>query len=148
MAKDKEQTTGETGVMEAPPKQDTVVADIEQRAEAKEAKRWIDSKRIPNPFRRSHLSVLMDDYARDNNVDREAMKARDFLQKQALPNPTTLYRVTAYKAGGKEVVGESQEIEAVDSGEAIRVFKEKGPNKDNAELNKNSVRVEVTICKA
>lgn len=148
MAKDKEQATGETAVVEAPSKQDTVVADIEQRADAKEAKRWIDSKRIPSPFRRSHLAVLMDDYARDNGVDRATMKPHDFLQQQGLPNPTTLYRVTAYKAGGKEVVGDSQDIEAVDSGEAIRVFKEEGPNKENPELKKNSVRFEVAIVRA
>lgn len=147
MAKDKDQVATETAVMEAPAKV-SEVAELEQRAEAKEAKRWIDSKRIPSPFRRSHLAVLMDDYARDNGIDRAVIKPRDFLQEQALPNPTTLYRVTAYKAGGKEVVGDSQDIEAVDSGEAIRVFKEEGPYKDDAELKKNSVRFEVAIVKA
>ena len=149
MAKTKELVDGQQTTDE---QTDLITSDeaseLDRRAEEKESKRWIDSKKIPRPFRRSHLSVLMDDYAKENGLRREEMKPREFLVEQGLPTPLTRFRVCAFKGGSKDPIGEPEEFDAVDQAEAIRLFKEDGEHNDDPELKKMNARFEVMIVRA
>lgn len=111
------------------------------------ASKWIDSKKIPKPFRRSHLAQLAAEYCDEHKLDRQTFDTAQFLREQGLPSPTSLYRVSGLDSKNPGLNLPAHEIEAVDEGEAIRVYREERERR-NPDIARNSVRMHVSLVKA
>lgn len=143
----------DTAVLDAPAEVPSVTLEVAEESQPESVstvvaddQQWVASDKIPTPFRPSHLSAMMDDYAKANGVERSHMKGGRFIDEQGLPNPTILYRVSAFKGGTKEPVATPASVEAVDPSEAVRKYKEDiAANRNNADLLKPSTKFEVAI---
>lgn len=130
------------------PEQSTQTVVVEEIAELEEIEdsRWIKSQDVPNPLRRSDLTKLAKKFCAENGLDYKDFDEAKFQREQGLPNPTRLYRVSAFKSGSKAPIAKPAEIDAVDAADAIRLYKEV-EQRGNADLARLSVRFETAIVK-